>query len=204
MKNALLALLLLTYPVIVYFGLQYLEPGIVAALFAMIFIFRHLNQRKDKSASKIPHLHVLLIAVLSLLTYSSIANSALALKFYPVVVSLSFLAIFAYSLFKPPSVVEMIARLHENLDEDGILYTRTVTKVWCAFFIINALIATWTIFHENEQVWLVYNGLISYLLMALLMAGEFIVRFFVKRKKTHSAQKTRQDSTPNNESKLKE
>jgi len=210
MKNALLALLLLTYPVIVYFGLQYLEPGVLAALFAIIFIFRHLNHSKNKKGSKIPHLHILLIAVLSLLAYSSIANSALALKFYPVVVSLSFLSIFSYSLYKPPSVVEMIARLHENLDEQGIKYTRKVTQVWCVFFIINALIATWTIFHDNEQVWLAYNGLISYMLMALLMAGEFVVRFFVKRKsnrlskKNQLAKNTLQDSKHHSESKLKE
>jgi len=204
MKNALLALILITYPVIVYFGLQYLEPGIVAAVFALIFIFRYVNQRKDKTASKIPHLHILLIAVLSLLTYSSLANSALALKFYPVVVSLSFLAIFTYSLFKPPSVVEMIARLHEDLDEEAIVYTRKVTQVWCVFFIINALIATWTIFHENEQVWLAYNGFISYVLMALLMAGEFVVRFFVKRKKSLLAQQLQQVSKHNNENKRKE
>lgn len=185
MKNMLLALLLITYPVIVYFGLQYFEPGIVAVIFALIFIFRHFNQ--SQSVSKIPHLNVLLVAVLSLLAYSTIANSAMALKFYPVVVSLSFLVIFAYSLFTPPTVVEMIARLHEELDQQGIIYTRTVTKVWCVFFILNALIATVTVFHENEQVWLIYNGFISYIFMGLLMAGEFVVRFFVKRKKQHLA-----------------
>jgi uncharacterized membrane protein len=182
MKNMLLALLLITYPVIVYFGLQYVEPGIVAVVFALIFIFRYRIQRKNQSKSKIPHLNVLLAAVLSLLAYSTFANSAMALKFYPVVVSLSFLGIFAYSLFKPPSVVEMIARLHEELDEQGIRYTRKVTKVWCGFFILNALIATFTIFQENDQVWLVYNGFLSYIFMGILMAGEFVVRFFVKRK----------------------
>jgi len=194
MKNALfvLALLaLLIYPVIIYFGLQYIEPGYLAAFFALVFAFRHFmltkRQSKNNVANKpikramIPHLHVVLITVLSLLTYSTLANSALALKFYPVVVSLSFLAIFAYTLFKPPSVVEMIARLHETLDEHGIIYTRNVTKVWCVFFIVNALIATWTIFQGDEQVWLVYNGLISYILMGVLMAVEFVVRFFVKR-----------------------
>ncbi len=180
MKNALLALLLITYPVAVYFGLQYIEPGFVAAFFAIVFVIRHFNTPGKRGT--IPHINIVLITVLSLLTFSVVANSALALKFYPVVMSLSFLAIFGYSLYKPPSVVEIIARLREELDDDGIAYTRRVTQVWCGFFIVNALIATGTIFHENEQVWLVYNGLISYILMGLLMAGEFVVRFFVKKR----------------------
>jgi uncharacterized membrane protein len=187
MKNVLLALLVLTYPIVVYFGLQYIEPGILAGLFAIIFIVKHFNlsiysqSNAQKKRSTIPHMNFVLVSILSLLVFSMFANSALALKFYPVVMSLSFLAIFGYSLYKAPSVVEIIARLHEDLDEDGVAYTRQVTKVWCVFFILNALIATGTIFHEDEQVWLVYNGFISYVLMGLLMAGEFVVRYFVKK-----------------------
>ncbi len=180
MKNALLGLLFLAYPVIVYFGLKYIQPSILAALFALLFIFRHFSQKKRQS--NIPHLNVLLVTVLSLLAYTAIANSSIALKFYPVVVNLSFLVIFAYTLIKPPCVVEIIARLHEELDEQGIAYTRKVTKVWCGFFIINAAIATWTVFHENEQFWLVYNGLISYLLMGTLMLTEFVYRKIAKSK----------------------
>jgi len=185
MKNVLLALLLLTYPVAVYFGLQYIEPGILAAIFAIVFVIRHINSPGKRGA--IPHANVVLITVLSLLTFSVLFNSALALKFYPVAMSLSFLAIFGYSLYKPPSVVEIIARLHEDLDEHGIAYTRRVTQVWCGFFIINALIATGTIFHEDEQVWMLYNGFISYLLMGLLIAGEFAVRMVVKKLKANKS-----------------
>ena len=194
MKNtffALAALIIFIYPVIIYFGLQYIEPGFLAIFFAVAFTFRYfiLNKKKSPDCTEnsivkqpiIPHMQVVLIAVLTLLTYSTLANSVLALKFYPVVVSLSFLAIFTYTLYKPPTVVEMIARLHETLDGKGIIYTRKVTKVWCAFFMVNALIATWTVFHDNEKLWLLYNGLISYILMGTLMAVEFVVRFFVKR-----------------------
>jgi len=203
MKNTLFALAflaLLIYPVIIYFGLQYIEPGFLAAFFAIVFVFRHFiltkkgtsyhSEKQPKKRAKIPHMHVVLISVLSLLAYSTLANSALALKFYPVVISLSFLAIFSYSLFKPPSVVEMIARLHETLDDHGIIYTHKVTQVWCAFFIVNALIATWTVFHDDEQIWLLYNGFISYILMGVLMSVEFVVRFFVKRAVKRSAEKS--------------
>lgn len=187
-KNTLLALLLFTYPVIVYFGLNYIEPGILAAVFAVIFVARYLVQqakkddKQNKTYPKIPHLHVVLITVLVLLSYSVIANSALALKFYPVIVSLSFFAIFSYSLYHAPSVVEIIASFDEQLDAAGIIYTRKVTQIWCLFFILNAIIATYTIFTDNEQLWLLYNGLISYILMGSLMAVEFVVRHFVKKR----------------------
>ncbi|TPH12233.1 hypothetical protein [Litorilituus lipolyticus] len=185
MKNAILGLTFLIYPVLVYFGLQYVKPSYLAAFFALIFAYRYFSQ--DKRKGKIPHLNILFISVTSLLAFSMLANSAIALKFYPVVVNVSFLVIFAYSLWKPPSVVEVIASLQEELDQQGIIYTRNVTKVWCVFFSVNAMIATWTIFQEDQSYWLIYNGLVSYVLMGLLMLIEFGVRKYVKHNKSKVA-----------------
>ena len=178
MKNALIGLILIAYPFIIYFGLAYVAPTILAVFLASLFIFRHIKQRKNKNkpSSTIPHTNILLINVLSLLAYTGLTNSEFALKLYPVVVNLSFFIIFTYSLFRPPSVVEIIARLKENLNEEGIVYTRKVTIIWCVFFVTNGAIAAWTIFQPNPQYWLLYNGLISYILMGLLMALEFAYR----------------------------
>ncbi|MGB0935874.1 MAG: hypothetical protein ACPGTQ_00380 [Colwellia sp.] len=184
MKNIILAIIAIAYPFIIYYGLAYIEPAVMAGVFAVFFIVRYLNQKHSKFS--LPHLNIILGVVLTLLIYSAIANSAMALKFYPVIVSLCFLGVFAYSLYKPPSVVEMIARLHEDIDSEGVLYTRKVTLVWCCFFICNAFISSLTVFHPDESLWLLYNGLVSYLLMGLLMAAEFTVRYFVKRAKTKS------------------
>lgn len=191
-KKVLLGLIIIAYPAIVYFGLQYFEPSLVAGVFAVLFLIRHFCQ-KD-SVSVMPNPTAMLVVVLGLLIFSAVANSALALKFYPVVINLSFLVIFGYSLYKPPTVVEVIARLKEQLDQDGIAYTRNVTKVWCGFFITNASIALWTIFQTNEQIWLIYNGLISYLLMACLMVAEFIVRRRHQSKKTIAKIKAKANS----------
>lgn len=178
MKQALFALSVFCYPLIVYFGLQYLAPQYIAIAFAALFLMRHFS--KGRSSNAIPHLNLVAIAVTVLLLFSAVANSELALKFYPVIMSLCFLMIFGVSLFKPPSVVELIARLHEKLDDKGVIYTRNVTKVWCVFFIVNAMIATWTVFHTNPQVWLIYNGFISYVLMGCLMLVEWIIRRRIK------------------------
>lgn len=99
------------------------------------------------------------------------------LKLYPVLMSLGSCLIFSYTLFKPPSMIERFARIVEpDLPPEGIIWTRKVTQVWCLFFILNALVALYTVYFASTQVWVIYNGFISYVLMGALMLGEYILR----------------------------
>ncbi|MGO2076739.1 MAG: hypothetical protein ACTH3B_16545, partial [Pseudoalteromonas sp.] len=164
----------------VYFGLQFSEPALVAALFIVVLLARYWLIKDSKA--HFTHMKIITVTGMCLLAFATLANSELALKFYPVVINSCFLAVFAYSLYNPPSFVEVIASKFETLDEQGKRYTRTVTKVWCVFFVINGLIATATVFHPDPKVWLTYNGFISYLLMGLLMAIELIIRKWQKAK----------------------
>jgi len=178
MKQALFALSIFCYPLFVYFGLKILEPQYIAVLFALLFLVRHLVAPKD--SKHIPHLNLVVFFVTVLFAVSAVTNSSIVLKFYPVLMSGSFLLIFGYSLWRPPSVVQVIASLHETLDEKGIIYTRNVTKIWCVFFLLNMMTATWTIYQANPKIWLIYNGFLSYVVMGLLMAGEWLVRKKIK------------------------
>ena len=59
----------------------------------------------------------------------------------------------------------------------GVAYTRRVTQVWCGFFVrqrrrSRSATALWA----SEAVWALYNGVLSYVLMGLLFAGEWLVR----------------------------
>lgn len=102
-------------------------------------------------------------------------GSALAFL-YPVLVSLGFLAVFAYSL-KNEAIITKIARLKEaNLNEKVIAYTRNLTKIWCGFFIFNAALALFLSILEDKNYWSVYTGVISYLLMGALFGGEILYR----------------------------
>lgn len=99
------------------------------------------------------------------------------LKLYPVFMSVGALIIFATTLIKPPSMIERFARLVEpDLPASGVIWTKNVTIVWCGFFILNACIALYTVLFSSTQMWVLYNGFISYLLMGLLFAGEFVLR----------------------------
>ncbi len=99
------------------------------------------------------------------------------LLFYPVVVNAVMLAVFGGSLWSAMPIVERLARLQEpDLPEKGVRYTRHVTQIWCGFFIINGGIALFTALYADMSLWTARNGMIAYLLMGTLMAGEWLVR----------------------------
>lgn len=110
------------------------------------------------------------------------------LKLYPVFMSIGAFIIFASTLIKPPSMIERFARLAEpDLAPEGVAWTRQVTKVWCGFFCLNAAIALITVFGMPMKIWVLYNGFLSYVLMGLLMLGEFILR--KRQQRIHQMQK---------------
>ncbi|TCM63220.1 intracellular septation protein A [Acinetobacter calcoaceticus] len=99
------------------------------------------------------------------------------LKMYPVLMSVGALIIFASTLIKPPSMIERFARMADkDLPETAVQWTRNVTKVWCVFFALNAMAALYTVWSGRLQWWVWYNGFISYLLMGLLLVGEYLLR----------------------------
>jgi len=62
------------------------------------------------------------------------------------------------------------------LPDEAIPYTRKVTIIWCGFFMLNGVLALLTTLYASDRIWALYNGLISYCLMGLLFAGEWLVR----------------------------
>jgi len=106
-----------------------------------------------------------------------VSNSELFLRFYPVCISGLMLALFFVSLLRPPTIIERIARFKDpNLPDAAIRYTRNVTIIWCVFFVFNGGAALYTTLYTSLETWALYNGVISYVLMGLLFAGEYLVR----------------------------
>ncbi len=93
------------------------------------------------------------------------------------------LAVFASTLWKPPSMAERFARIFDaDLPESGVRYTRKVTEVWIVFFAANGAIALWSVLQPGWGAWLLYNGFISYVAAGLLFAIEFAVRRYARRR----------------------
>lgn len=178
MRNLIWVALTATYPLLVYLGLAHAEPRALALLLLGLALARFLASRSQQALG-------LALAGLLLAALTAWSNQLLPLKLYPVAVSAALLVLFGLSLWKGPTVVERLARLQEpNLDAHGVAYTRRVTQLWCGFFVLNGSLALATALWASDATWALYNGLISYVLMGLLMGGEWMVRRRVRAHKT--------------------
>ncbi len=167
------------YPFAVYFGLQVSTPLVICfCLLAFLAIRILLKWREKKETIELFALGLTFICVIGLLGFDQL----LAVKAYPVALSLSLCAVFTYSLIHPPTMIERFARLVEpDLNDKGVRYTRNVTIIWIAFFVCNACASLATALWGTLEVWTFYNGFLSYICVGALMGGEFIVRQFVKK-----------------------
>ncbi|AVT19730.1 hypothetical protein C7Y68_06605 [Paracidovorax avenae] len=167
----------IAYPGLIYFGLQYLEPRYVALLLAATLLLRQ-REAATRFLSGLSRMELLVPA--GLLAWSiatGVANNETMVRLYPCVAGLGMLCLFGASLVKPPTMVERFARLREpDLPPAGVRYTRHVTQVWCGFFVLNGAAACYTALYTSREVWSLYNGLIAYVLMGALFAGEWLVR----------------------------
>lgn len=164
-------MLTIAYPAAVFFGQRQFEPRWLAGLLLLAVAARLPSLKLSASARWMAAGALLLAAC------ATWANALLPLKLYPVLVNAALLAAFGLSLFKGPPMVERLARLREpDLPPAAIAYTRTVTKVWCGFFVVNGGIALATALWASEALWSLYNGVIAYLLIGTLFAVEWLVR----------------------------
>jgi uncharacterized membrane protein len=165
----------LLYPLAIWLGEGLFEPRVLAILL-LVAVLARLDALKVR-----PAIIGWLGGTFLLLAIVLWTNGMLPLKLYPVVVNLALLGVFTYSLVSPPSVVERIARIREpKLRPAAIGYTRRVTQLWCIFFAANGTIALVTAVWTSPRVWWFYNGLIAYVVMGMLFAGEYCVRRYVR------------------------
>ncbi len=176
-KMLTISLLVLTllYPLGVYAALDRLAPHWLAVALMLLALARAGLTRQGFWWVVAAGAGVLALA-------SWWQGDARAVKLYPVLVNAVLLVVFAWSLWRPPSVVERLARLQQpDLPAAAVGYTAKVTAVWCVFFVFNGLIAGYTALYSSDAVWALYNGLLAYIAMGVLMAGEWLVRQRVQR-----------------------
>ncbi|MCH9297472.1 MULTISPECIES: hypothetical protein [Pantoea] len=172
----LTGLLLLAWPFVIGFGLAHNSLHWLLPLMALLLLLR-LRQTRRKTGPLRVITQVVAVAGIILCVASLLLKTHQLLLFYPVVVNGVMLAVFGGSLWSTMPLVERLARVSEpDLPEKGVRYTRRVTQVWCVFFIINGSIALFTALYGDMTLWTAWNGMISYLLMGSLMAGEWLVR----------------------------
>lgn len=164
-------------PLLIFAGLWFGDPRMLALVLLAILVMRNATAVR-RFAAGLPASDRWIYLLPILLTLGvALTNSEPLLRLYPAAVSLGMLALFGRSLVHPPTVVERIARLSEpDLAQAGVRYTRRITLVWCCFFVLNGAAATYTALYTSRETWVLYNGLVSYLLMGTLFLGERLIR----------------------------
>lgn len=179
----LIAALLVAYPLLVYYGLNNNFSGaqlgmVLLVLFVIRLFFTRLQTSRDRLQMFLP-----LAMVMGLVILTWFFQQPHYLLWYPVGLNFTFLILFAFSLWHPPTVIESIARrMRKDMPAEVIVYTRKVTMVWCVFFAVNMLVAAWTVLSGSIELWTIYNGFISYIIAFLILSGEILIRkYFIQR-----------------------
>lgn len=168
---------LVLYPAIVYVSLRTSNTRGVALVLGIFLALRLAAswRRRDRQATAIVMLPI--VAVAAVVALASILNEGRLLLFVPVLINLALLATFARTLPQGPSMVEALARLqHSTLPPGGAEYCRRVTIVWCGFFTLNIAIIAGLAIAASVEAWALYTGVIAYILMGLMFAGELTYR----------------------------
>jgi len=173
-------LLGITYPFLVYFGIQQFNASVFAIIILVALAIR--------GYSTIAMLNIWqTTSLIVLVTYSLIIaalNSQSMLLFYPVVASISIACVFFLSLKDKQPLLEKIAeRTGSVINKHAKHYLHWLTFTWGILLIINGAIAAYTAFYLTLKEWALYNGLISYLLLGSFFIIELIFRYFYKNMK---------------------
>jgi uncharacterized membrane protein len=176
------ALLLLAYPLAVYYGLSRWGMGVVAGILVLLFALRILGSNQTRLVELKKIAWVSGLAGIALTIAAFVFDNSQWFTYYPLVVNAVMFIVFFSSLWQKETMVERFARLQDpNLPDFAVSYTRTVTKVWCVFFVVNGCLSFITSLISMD-VWTLYNGLLSYLFAGMLFAIEFAVRLVVQKK----------------------
>ncbi len=171
--SVILGIISVIYPFLWYIGREKGWFVYLAATMCLLWGTRAILQR-----DKIQKIIALCIAVFFALMW--VLRLPQSMYWYPVWVNgLMFLA-FVGSLFSSQSLIERLARLQNpDLPLKGVVYTRKVTQIWCIFFIFNGSIAAALVLLSYYDWWAIYTGIIAYILMGLLMSGEWCYRKWI-------------------------
>ncbi|MDC9595751.1 hypothetical protein [Xenorhabdus anantnagensis] len=177
--------MLIAWPFLVWAMVNYGQFHAMLIVIILFFVLRLLLSRHQPHNQQKAGWHtgwILSIAGIALGLASLFLRSHQLLMYYPVVVNAVLLILFSSSLRYGPPIIEKIARIKEpDLPPEGIAYTRKVTYIWCLFFMFNGAVALGTCLYNDMNLWTLWNGMVSYLLIGLLISIEWLVRQRVKK-----------------------
>jgi uncharacterized membrane protein len=162
----------LGYPLVVYFGLAHFGTRVAACFLLAVAIIHTLfrsHQRQRFAWSSALAIPLCLGAL-----FLDDKRYVLAM---PVIINGALFASFFGSLFGERPLVERFARMRvRELSAAEVRYCRSVTKIWSAFFVFNGGTAAILAMLGKLELWTLYTGLVSYLLIGTVGATEYTLR----------------------------
>jgi uncharacterized membrane protein len=175
---AFIAIVMIAYPFIVYVSLDSFGPSLLSYVLFILLLIRIIVRGEFHQ----PEQFIQLTLVGSLCLIAAWFNSEQLLRYYPVMMNFSFAVFFALSLMTDTSLVERFGRLFvKDIPPQGIIYMRELTKIWGVVLIINGIVSFYTACCLSLKMWMLYNGLLSYLFLGGFMLIELAYRQFYKR-----------------------
>lgn len=175
----LVAVASVIYPLAVYFWIQTISAIFFGLIIAALGISKFSLAKDKKNKQEL----ALLIAALACAGFVIIANSQIAIKLYPVLISSFVASLFVLSLYSEQSLIETMARLRgKTISPVAKIYTRKLTIIWAVVLYLNALIALYLALFASTQAWALYSGLLSYGILGFFILAEIIYRqYFIAK-----------------------
>ena len=167
-KGGLVATLILAYPAIAYYLLTHDLPWLGAVLVIGIITWK-VYRRSDR-------LLILSILFIAFALIAYFLGPAFISKIVPLLIYFTLFIVF-WSSLKTTPLITQFARLDFPELPPGIAqYCRSLTIIWAAFFAANILFCGWLAVSSNDKLWALYNGILVYILLAVLVIGEYFWR----------------------------
>jgi uncharacterized membrane protein len=177
--RVLVAVVGLGYPLLVYTGLLLVEPRVLVGAAALVLLAHAVWSWRGWTRGDVLRVAVPAVLVAGVLVAAAVVDDGRVFLFVPALVNGAMLIGFARTLVRGPSMLETFARLrHPELPASRGPYLRAVTGVWCGFFIVNITISVLLALYSTLATWTVYNGILAYVLVGVLLAGERVYRYW--------------------------
>jgi len=200
----LFGLIAIMYPLLVFCALvvfklpiKYLSIGIIIFAIAYSVVNRRHYRGKRTAALFISPLILCAIGAVSLCL-----DDEIVIKLYPALADLAYLTIMITSFIFPPTLAYYFINIFDKSMKKVIpkqrfdLYCFRASIVWCVYFVLDGIVSILTVTipagrEDSNLIWGAYNAGITYIIMGLIFAGEFIILKIKLRK--YSLKKAREN-----------
>jgi uncharacterized membrane protein len=173
---ALQGIVFVAFPLLVFGGVAWLGARWTAIALGLLLV-PGLVRAAARGRAALSSALTLPLTAAVLLGLAAALDDGRFMLAYPALVNAALLAHFGLSLRGDQPLVERMARLTvPDLSDAERRYCRSVTIVWCAFFVANGAAAALLAALAPRGWWAAYTGVVSYVLVGALFAAEYVVR----------------------------